>query len=44
MPVRPSGSFGMNQAAHRGMTRGAVLMDEGGFFLSASLSSLGVTR
>lgn len=37
-------SLGMNHEAHTGMTLGSVLMDDGGFFLSASSSSLGVTR
>ena len=44
MPVRPSGSFGMNHAAHSGITRGEVEILVGGFFFRASLSSLGVTR
>lgn len=34
----------MNHDAQRGMTRGAVLIGDGGFFLRASFSSFGVTR
>lgn len=44
MPVRPSGSLGRNHDAQSGITRGSVDMGEGGFFLRASLSSVGETR
>ena len=37
-------SLGMNHEAHTGITLGSVLMEDGGFFLRASSSSLGVTR
>lgn len=42
MPLRSS--FGRNHDAQRGITRGSVLIGDGGFFLRASWSSLGETR
>lgn len=44
IPLRPSGSLGINHAAQSGMTLGEVEILVGGFFFRASLSWLGVTK